>query len=124
MSCRIREELMNLSEMIGTYSLAVYAPPADGEIEVEHGYASDLLSDVIANAGKDCVWVTMQTHANIIAVAALKDVAAIVIVSNHKPADDTIKTAKQKGVCVIGTGMTTFETCGRLYTAGIREGGG
>jgi hypothetical protein len=106
MSCRIREELMNLSEMIGTYSLAVYAPPADGEIEVEHGYASDLLSDVIANAGKDCVWVT------------------IVIVSNHKPADDTIKTAKQKGVCVLGTGMTTFETCGRLYTAGIREGGG
>jgi len=115
---------MNLSEMIGTYGLAVFAPPADGQLEVTFGYVSDLLSDVIANAGKDCVWVTMQTHANIVAVAALKDVAAIVIVSNHKPADDTIQTAKQKGVCVLGTGMTSFEICGRLYTAGIRAEGG
>ena len=41
-------------------------------LEVAHGYASDLLSDVIANAGKDSVWVTMQIHVNIIAVAALE----------------------------------------------------
>jgi hypothetical protein len=111
---------MNLNEMIGTFGLTVFASPADGRLEVKFGYASDLLSDVIANAGKDCVWVTMQTHANIVAVAALKDVGAIVIVSNHKPADDTITTAKQKGVCVLGTSMTTFEICGRLYAAGIR----
>lgn len=112
---------MNLNEMIGTYGLTVFAPPVDGQSEVKFGYASDLLSDVIANTGKDCVWVTMQTHANIIAVAALKDVGAIVIVSHHTPADDTITTARQKGVCVLGTGMTTFEICGRLYAAGIRE---
>jgi hypothetical protein len=115
---------MNLSELIGTYGLTVFAPPVDGQPEVTFGYASDMLSDVIANTGKDCVWVTMQTHANIVAVAALKDVGAIVIVSNHKPTDDTIAMAKQKGICVLGTGMTTFEICGRLYTAGIRAEGG
>jgi len=115
---------MNLNELISTYGLTVFAPPVDGKLEVRFGYASDLLSDVIANAGKDCAWVTMQTHANITAVAALKDVGAIVIVSNHKPPDDTITTAKQKGVCVLGTGMTTFEICGRLYTAGIKAEGG
>jgi hypothetical protein len=115
---------MNLSELIGTYGLTVFAPPVDGQPKVTFGYASDMLSDVIANTGKDCVWVTMQTHANIIAVAALKDVGAIVIVSNHKPADDTIAMAKQKGICVLGTGMTTFEICGQLYTAGIRAEGG
>ena len=114
---------MNLSELIGTYGLTVFAPPVDGQVEVNLRLRLGLLSDVIANTGKDCVWVTMQTHANIIAVAALKDVGAIVIVSNHKPADDTIAMAKQKGVCVLGTGMTTFEICGRLYTAGIREEG-
>ena len=114
---------MILSELIDTFGLRVYAPPADRQVEVAHGYASDLLSDVIANAGKDDIWVTMQMHVNIIAVAALKDVAAIVIVSHHKPADETIEIAKQKGVCLLGTGMTAFETCGRLYAAGIREGG-
>ena len=110
---------MKLNELIGLFGLTVYAPSADGRVEVTHGYASDLLSDVIANAGRDSLWVTMQTHGNIIAVAALKDVAAIVIVSNHRPADETIAMAKQKRVCVLGTGMTTFETCGRFYAAGI-----
>jgi hypothetical protein len=115
---------MNLSKLIGTYGLSVFSPPLDGELAITFGYASDLLSDVIANAGKGCVWITMQTHVNIIAVAALKDVGAIVIVSNHKPADETITTAKQKGVCLLSTGMSTFEICGRLYTAGIRAEGG
>ena len=114
---------MTLNEIIKTFGLTVYAPPADGRVKVEHGYASDLLSDVIANAGRDDIWVTMQMHVNIIAVAALKDIAAVVIVSSHRPADETIGIAKQKGVCVLGTGMTTFETCGRLYAAGIRERG-
>jgi hypothetical protein len=111
---------MRLSETIDTLGLTVYAPPVDGQVQLAHGYASDLLSDVIANAGKDDIWVTMQMHVNIIAVAALKDVAAIVIVSRHKPADETIEIARQKGVCVLGTEMTAFETCGRLYAAGIR----
>lgn len=114
---------MTLSEIIDTFGLTVYAPPLDGKVKVGNGYASDLLSDVIANAAKDDIWVTMQMHVNIVAVAALKDVAAIVIVSHHKPADETIDMAKQKGVCVLGTGMTAFETCGRFYAAGIRERG-
>jgi hypothetical protein len=115
---------MKLSELIGTFGLRVYAPPPDLQVEVAHGYASDLLSDVIANAGRNSLWVTMQIHGNIIAVAALKDVAAIVIVSNHHPADETIAAAIEKGVCVLGTGMTTFETCGKLYAAGLRGEGG
>lgn len=111
---------MTLSEIIGRFGFTVLAPPANGELNVERGYASDLLSDVIGNADKDAIWVTMQMHTNIIAVAALKDVAAIVIVSHHRPADETIAIAGQKGVCVLGTGMTAFEVCGRLYAAGIR----
>jgi hypothetical protein len=115
--------MMTLSEIIDKFGLMVYAPPQDGKVKVENGYASDLLSDVIANVAKDDIWVTMQMHVNIVAVAALKDVAAIVIVSHHKPADETIDIAQKKGVCVLGTGMTAFETCGRLYAAGIRERG-
>jgi len=114
---------MKLNDIISKFGMTIYAPPVDGNVEVANGYSSDLLSDVIANAGKDYIWVTMQMHVNIIAVAALKDVAAIVIVSNHKPADDTIEMAKQKGVCVLGTGLTSFEISGRLYAQGITGGG-
>lgn len=111
---------MTLSEIIGAFDLTVFAPPTNEMIQVERGYASDLLSDVIANCGRDDIWVTMQMHVNILAVAALKEIAAIVIVSCHRPADETIEIARQKGVCVLGAGMSAFEMCGRLYAAGVR----
>jgi len=115
---------MTLTEVVKALGLEVRTGSSELDREVEGGYVSDLLSDVIANAGKDCVWVTMQTHTNILAVASLKDVGAIVVVSAHKPSDETITMAKQKGICVLGTGMPAFEICGKLYAAGIRASEG
>ncbi|HOX29286.1 MAG TPA: serine kinase, partial [bacterium] len=85
---------MKLSEIIAENELTVFSPSKQPEVEIAHGYVSDMLSDVIANAGKDCVWMTMQTHSNVIAVAALKDMAGIIIVGGHKPSDETITLAK------------------------------
>lgn len=110
---------MTLEEMIGRFGLQVYAEPPDRGREVRGGYASDMLSDVIANAERGDVWVTMQTHLNIVAVAVLKELAAVVIVAGHKPADETVAAAREKGVCLLGTGLSSFATCGRLYAAGI-----
>nr|HPN94887.1 serine kinase [bacterium] len=66
------------------------------------------------------VWVTTQTHVNIVAVASLKELAAVVIVSGRKPDEETIALAKNKGVCLLGTQMSAYEVAGRMYEAGIR----
>jgi hypothetical protein len=79
------------------------------------GYASDLLSDVIANSKAGNVWVTMQTHVNIVAVAVLKELAAIIIVQGRQPAEDTIKKAKEEKVVLLVSDMPAFETVGRIY---------
>ncbi|MEW6200548.1 MAG: serine kinase [bacterium] len=110
---------MKLSEIISKFGLNVLSPPAR-DVEVSGGYVSDLLSDVIANAGRDCVWVTMQTHVNIVAVASLKDLSAVIIVSGHKPADNTTEIAKEKGVCLLRTPLSAFNIVGELYSSGIR----
>lgn len=108
---------MKISEMIEKLGLTVLSAPSDKETPVAGGYASDMLSDVIANAEKDCVWITIQTHANVIAVASLKDLAAVVITGGHEPEESTIDIAVKKNVCVLGTKKTTFETAGELYDA-------
>ena len=113
---------MKLNDIISRFGLKVYSPPGDGELEIKHGYTSDMLSDVIANAGRDYVWVTMQTHINIIAVAALKDLAAIVLVRGHAPEPATIEVAKTKGVCVLGTNLSAFDITGQLYASGLTGG--
>ena len=56
------------------------------ERTVEGGYVSDLLSDVIAGAQEGDLWVDLQIHQNIVAVAVLKDLAGILIVGGRNPA--------------------------------------
>ncbi|HWR71782.1 MAG TPA: serine kinase, partial [Nitrospirota bacterium] len=84
------------------------------------GYASDLLSDVLAHAGEGSVWVTLHIHQNIVAVASHKDLAGIVLVQGRQPEKDTIAKAEEEGIPVLVSQLPAFELIGRLYQAGIR----
>ena len=97
----------------------VVAPPA-GAPDVRGGYASDLLSDVMANAQEGDVWVTLQKHVNIVAVAQLKNLAAVVIVNGRQPEADTVARAAEHGVAIVATPLSSFVAVGRLYQPGLR----
>ncbi len=111
-----------LTEIIAALDLKVLSA-ADhvGGRQVEGGYTSDLLSCVMAGAGKDNIWVTIQAHANIIAVAALLDVAAIVITEGAMPGDDTIAKANEEGVILLGTALPSYTVIGKLWDLGIKN---
>jgi predicted transcriptional regulator len=87
--------------------------------EVTGGYAGDLLSDVMANSKAGNVWITMQVHVNIVAVAVLKELAAIIIVNGRHPAEDTIKKAAIEKVPILSSTLTAFDVAGRLYFIGV-----
>jgi hypothetical protein len=111
---------MTLADLVGPMGLKVHAGRGELSRAVEGGYASDLLSDVIANGRKDQVWVTFQVHPNIVAVAVLKELAAIVLVNGREPAAETIARADKERVPVLGTPLSSFEFVGRLYGLGIK----
>ncbi|HPC47907.1 MAG TPA: serine kinase [Deltaproteobacteria bacterium] len=83
--------------------------------EATGGYVGDLLSDVMANSASGDIWITRQVHVNVVAVAALKEHAAIVMVQGAEPDPDTIEKASREGIPVFVTGMSAFETSGRLH---------
>lgn len=83
------------------------------------GYVSDLLSDVMANGRKGDIWITLQTHPNIIAVAVLKEISAIVLINNRAPEPETIKKAEAERIPILTTAMSAFELCGRLCKLGV-----
>lgn len=87
--------------------------------EVLGGYVSDLLSDVMAYAKKGDVWVTRQVHPNIVAVAVIRMMPAIIIVNNFKPEEETVKKAITKKLPILTTELPAFELVGRLYELGI-----
>ena len=111
---------MKLHEIVDSLSLEVKTPSLDLSEEVTGGYVSDLLSDVIGNSNKGNVWITLQTHQNIIAVAALRDLSGIILVNERNPDADTLKKANEEGIPLMVSSLPAFELVGRLYSLGIR----
>ena len=79
------------------------------------GYTGDLLSDVMANAREGDIWITRQIHQNIVAVATLKDLAAIVLVNSCEPARDTLEKATKENVIIMVSSLPAFELSGRIF---------
>lgn len=113
---------MTLADLVPRLELKVFTPGLPLDRPVRGGYASDLLSDVIGHARKDDLWVTMQVHPNIVAVAVLKELAAIVLVNGREPAPETLEQAIRERVAVLGAGVGTFDLAGRLYALGLKGG--
>ncbi len=87
--------------------------------QVRGGYVSDLLSDVVAHVQAGDVWVTLQIHPNIVAVATLKEVAAIIIIGGRAPEAATLEKAWSENVTILVSDLPAFEIAGRLYKLGI-----
>lgn len=111
---------MKLQKIIEDLALEVKTKTHDLTKEVTGGYASDLLSDVIANTKEGNVWVTIQTHINIVAVAVLKELSGIILVNGKVPDEVTLKKADDEGMPIMVTTLPAFEVVGRLYTLGLR----
>ncbi len=106
---------MKVSDFVEKYNLKVFAGHQGLEKEIKGGYVSDLLSDVMGNAAEDEVWITLQTHQNVMAIASLKDLAAVVLVKGLEPDNDTLAHSEEEGIPLLGTGFTTFQMAGKLY---------
>jgi predicted transcriptional regulator len=106
---------MTVSELVEKGRLNVFAGSSGLDREIGGGYSSDLLSDVMGNADAGNVWITLQGHKNVMAIASLKELAAVVIVNNGKPEVDMIEQANIEGIPVLGTSLGSFEISGILY---------
>ena len=106
---------MKVREIIEKLHLEVLAGQDKMDAEVTGGYTSDLLSDVIANSKEGNLWITLQTHQNIVAVAKLKDLAGIIVVNNREPDEDTLKKAEEENVPILGSKDMAFDISGKLY---------
>ena len=110
---------MTLKEIAEKFSLEIVSGEANLDREVEHGYVSDLMSDVIANAGKGDLWITLQVHVNIVAVAVMKGLAGIVLIGGRRPEEATLAKAKTEQLPIMVSQLSAYGIAGRLYAAGV-----
>lgn len=106
---------MQVKDIIKSLNLKVFSGEAGLENEVQGGYVSDLLSDVMGNADAGSIWITLQNHKNVMAISSLKELAAVILVKGIEPEVDTAAQSNQEGIPVLGTNLSTFEVAGKLY---------
>lgn len=106
---------MTVKELIEKMNLTVFSGENNLDTDIKGGYVSDLLSDVMGFAQEGNVWVTLQTHKNVIAIASLKELACVVLVKGNKPDEDMLEQAKEEDIPVLGSEEQTFEVAGRIY---------
>lgn len=112
---------MNLKEIISKLNLVPVDDSIEIDKEIKYAYCSDMLSDVMGNAKENTLWITLQTHQNIIGVAVMKEIEGIIIVNDRKPEAETIKKAKFQNIPLLLTNKSAFNICGLLYKIGLRS---
>jgi predicted transcriptional regulator len=106
---------MKVSEIVPVLGLKVVSGVNGLGRSITGGYTSDLLSDVIGRAGEGYAWITIQTHHNVIAVASLKDLSAVIITGGMQATEETIKKSNDENIPVLLSDDDTFTVTGRLY---------
>lgn len=106
---------MTVKELVEALNLKVLSGEQGLNKEIEGCYVSDLLSDVMGNAEMNNVWVTLQTHKNVMAIASLKELACVILVKGQSASEDTLEQSNEEGIPFLSTNMQTFETAGKIY---------
>lgn len=116
---------LKISEIAEKLKVRVLNPGMQPEREIKGCYIGDLLSNVIARAKEGEIWLTVQTHQNVVAVAVLLNLGAILFVEGHQPQADTLSKAAGEGVCLLSTEKSAYEIVCALssYHAGADVGG-
>lgn len=113
---------MNINSIAKEINMKLVTPTLGelGTREVSGGYVSDMLSDVLANAPTEGLWVTTQVHLNVVAVAMHANVAGVIFASGREPSEAVIARAVQEEIPLFVSNETAFDIVGRLYHLGLR----
>ncbi|MDM8537871.1 hypothetical protein QUF70_14025 [Desulfobacterales bacterium HSG17] len=110
---------MIIKEMVERFGMEVKGGAGGLGRQIDTGYSGDLLSEIMGNAPENCVWLTVQSHLNIVAVAVLKEMAGIVLTSGQAPDQETVEKADAEGIPLLMYNGSAFALAGELYKAGI-----
>jgi serine kinase of HPr protein (carbohydrate metabolism regulator) len=113
-----------LKQIVAALNLTVKSGETLLDRKVTGGYAGDLLSDVLAHAREGQVWITLQTHTNIVAVASTKDVCGIIIVNGRTPEEGTLRKAEEEQIPILVSPLSTYDVVCRLCELGVKNGEG
>ena len=109
---------MKLKEIIEKFDLKPLTNIEDKDINGV--YMSDMLSDVMSSAESGSLWMTIQTHKNIVSAANLIDLSAIIVTNGKEVPDGTIELANRFYVNILSSDLPTYKLASKFIEAGVK----
>jgi predicted transcriptional regulator len=110
---------MTVNDLIKKTDWKVLAGSTDKDIS--SAYICDLLSWVMSHGKPGTVWITVQTHMNVVAVAALHDFACVIIPESIDVSDEVLNVANAKDVCIVSAPSSAYAAAGILSSLSISD---
>ena len=112
---------MTLRKILEVTEARTLTPDVDLEINASSAFSADLMSDVLHLAKEGSLLLTGLTHPQVVRTAEMAGIAAILFVRDKVPPPETLQLAEEKGVPLLASRFTMFETGGRIYAAGMNS---
>ncbi len=112
---------MTIREILEVTEGRILTGDVDLDIEVTSAFSADLMSDVLHLAKEGGLLLTGLTHPQVVRTAEMAGIVAILFVRDKVPPPETIRLATEKGVPLLASRYTMFETGGRIYAAGMNS---
>lgn len=112
---------MKINDLLKQPGFTALVAPENGDREITGIKCCDLLSWVMANGGEGDAWITVQTHLNVVAVAALLDMACVIVPEGIEMEEATLEKARNQSVTVLAADTDAFGIFNRCYDAGLRK---
>lgn len=110
---------MELKDMIKALNLRILSAENCLNRQIHGVYINDLLSWVMSHGEKNNVWITVQIHPNIVAIAVLLELGCIIIPEGIEVEDKTISRANQENIVILNSDMNSYELAIELGKLGI-----
>lgn len=110
---------MQVKEFVEKTGFQVYASPGALEKEITGVFVGDLLSWVMGNCEENQVWITVQSHLNIVAVSALKEISCLVIAQGAEIEEETINKAIEENIAICTSDLSAYDICKKCAELGL-----
>jgi len=111
---------MKINEIVGSLNAEIITNFSSENTDILYGFASDLMSDVLAYANEDSLLITGLNNTQVIRTAEMMDIPAVLFVRGKKPNTELVQLAMETSLTIIATEYTMFKTCGILGIHGMK----
>ena len=111
---------MKLREIAAVLDATISCGAERLDEEVEMGYSSDLMSDVLTLDTDNLVLITGMVNLQAIRTAEMADIRAIVLVRNKKATQQMLELALENRMCILESPYSLFKSSGLLFQAGLK----